>query len=94
MIAARKLRFPILYDQANAVAAQYNPLNRLPDDLNQIYLEFGIDLTASNGEASGTLPVPGSYVIDTRGIIRFASADADYTRRPEPDETVRAVEGL
>jgi peroxiredoxin len=38
--------------------------------------------------------VPGTYVIDTGGIIRSASADADYTRRPEPEETVAALEAL
>jgi peroxiredoxin len=92
--AARKLVFPFLRDEANAYAGRFNVLNRFPDDLKQLYLEFGIDLEASNGEPSWTLPVPGSYVIDAGGIIRYASADADYTRRPEPEETVAALEAL
>ena len=73
------------------MASRFNRLNRLPDDLKQLYLEFGIDLETSNGEASWTLPVPGTYVIDTGGIIRYASADADYTRRPESEETLAAL---
>ena len=76
------------------MASRFNRLNRLPDDLKQLYLEFGIDLETSNGEASWTLPVPGTYVIDTGGIIRYASADADYTRRPEPEETLAALAAL
>ena len=76
------------------MARRFNLLNHLPEDLKQIYLQFGIDLEASNGEASWTLPVPGSYVIDTGGIIRHASAHADYTTRPEPEETVAALEAL
>ena len=76
------------------MASRFNRLNHVPDELKQIYLEFGIDLAASNGEASWTLPVPGTYVIDTAGVIRHASADADYTRRPEPDETLAALAGL
>lgn len=48
----------------------------------------------SNGESSWTLPVPGSYVIDSVGVIRYANSDADYTKRPEPDETVAALEAL
>ena len=92
LIAARKLAFPILRDEGNAVAGRFNRVNRLPDDLKRLYLNFGVDLEASNGEASWTLPVPGTYVIDTRGIIRYASADADYTRRPEPEETLAALE--
>jgi peroxiredoxin len=94
LIEARKLKFPILRDEGNAIASRFNRLNKLPDDLKAIYLQFGIDLAESNGEDSWTLPVPGTYVIDTDGVIRYASADADYTRRPEPDETLEVLEAL
>jgi len=76
------------------LASRFNRLNRLAENLKQIYLNFGIDLEASNGEASWTLPVPGTYVIDAGGVIRYASVDADYTRRPEPEETIAALEAL
>jgi hypothetical protein len=33
-------------------------------------------------------------VIDRTGIIRSASADPDYTRRPEPADTVVALRAL
>ena len=66
----------------------------MPDDLKAIYLQFSIDLGASNGEASWTLPVPGTYLIGQGGIIRYASADADYTRRPESDDLLAALELL
>jgi peroxiredoxin len=94
LISARKYLFPILRDEDNALASRFNQLNRLSDDLKEIYSNFGIDLEEANGEASWTLPVPGTYVIDTGGIIRYASADADYTRRPEPEEVVAALEAL
>jgi peroxiredoxin len=94
LIAARKLTFPMLRDERNELAGKFNRLNRLPEDLRQIYLNFGIDLEESNGEPSWTLPVPGTYVIDKGGIIRYASADADYTRRPEPEETLKALKTL
>ena len=94
LIEARGLTFPLLRDEANVYASQYNVLNRLPADLKELYLGLGIDLAESNGEQSGTLPVPGSYVIDHIGIFRYAAADADYTRRPEPDEAVVALESL
>ena len=40
------------------------------------------------------MPVPGTYVIDSGGTIRYANADADYTRRPEPEETLAAREAI
>lgn len=81
-------------DEGNALAGQFNRLNHLPDDLKKIYREFGIDLKATNGEGSWTLPVPGTYVIDTGGVVRYANSDADYTRRPEPEETLVALGAL
>ena len=29
--------------------------------------------------------MPARFVIDTSGVIRYAEASADYTKRPEPD---------
>ena len=92
LIAARKYTFRILRDEANALASRFNRLNELSDELRLLYLGFGIDLEESNGESNWTLPVPGSYVIDVSGVICYASADPDYTRRPEPEETVVALE--
>ena len=89
--APPEFTFPILRDEGNAVASRFNPLNHLPDDLKQLYLNFGIDLEASNGEPSWTLPATGTYVIESGGIIRYAGVDADYTRRPEPEETLAAL---
>jgi len=81
----------LLRDEGNALAGRFNVLNHVRGELRELYLNWEIDLPEANGEPSWTLPIPGSYVIDSAGIIRFASADADYTRRPEPEETVAAL---
>lgn len=93
-IAQRKLAFDILDDRNNHLADQMGLSQQLPDDLKAIYLEFGIDLDASNQESSWKLPMPARYVIDTEGVIRYAQVHADYTRRPEPEETLEAVRQL
>jgi peroxiredoxin len=94
LIATRELRFPILRDEGNGLARRFNPLNRISGDLKSLYLQFGVDLEDSNGEASWTLPVPGTYLIDVESTIRYASAGADYTRRPEPVEAFELLENL
>jgi hypothetical protein len=38
--------------------------------------------------------VPARFVIDRAGIIRSANADPDYTRRPEPADTLAALKAL
>jgi peroxiredoxin len=66
----------------------------LPDDLREVYLGFGIDLPAHNGDDSWELPLPARIVIDTGGVIRSIDADPDYTHRPEPEATVEVLRGL
>ena len=38
--------------------------------------------------------MPGRSVIDATGIVRAASADPDYTVRPDPAETVAVLQSL
>jgi len=56
-----------------------------------VYRTFPLDLEKFNGDASWTLPIPARFIIDREGIIRAAEADPDYTTRPEPDDTLRAL---
>ena len=57
-------------------------------------LAFGIDLEASNGEPSWTLPIPARYIVDSSGVVRYARVHPDYTTRPEPTETLEALARL
>jgi peroxiredoxin len=59
-----------------------------------VYRTFPLDLEKFNGDASWTLPIPARFIIDREGIIRAAEADPDYTTRPEPDDTLRALRAL
>lgn len=90
----RRLSFPLLRDEGNVVADRYGLRFRLSAVLEQVYRRFGLDLEASNGEASWTLPMPARYVVDREGVVRYASVHPDYTRRPEPDETLEALRNL
>ena len=94
LIEKHKLAFDILRDPGNTVAASYGLRWTLPEDLKQLYLGWGIDLSAANGDDSWTLPIPARYIVDGAGTVRYARANADYTRRPEPEETLEALRAL
>ena len=94
LIERRKLKFDILRDPGNDIAHTYGLRWTLPGDLKEIYLQFEIDLAASNGDDSWTLPIPGRFIIDQAGTVRYARIDPDYTRRPEPSETLDALKHL
>ena len=88
MAGKQKLAFPILWDEKSAVAEAFGLAFTLPDDLRQVYLGFGNDLSVRNGDPSWRLPVPSRFVVDRHGIVRSVQADPDYTRRPEAETTV------
>ncbi len=92
--AERKLGFDLLRDEGNATARAFGLDHGFPDDLREVYLKLGIDLSASNGESSWTLPMPARYIVDTSGTIRYARVHPDYRTRPEPSETLEALRRL
>ena len=94
LIKEKKLTFDLLSDPGNRVAKTYGLVHNLPDDLKKIYLQFGIDLVKFNGDDSWTLPMPGRFIIDRSGIVRYAEVNPDYTVRPEPEEIIGVLKGL
>ena len=86
-----KLTFPLLGDIGNRVASQFGIVFRLPDDLIEIYTGFGAVLPRFNRDDSWTLPMPGRFVINRRGIIHSRDVHPDYTVRPEPDELIALI---
>lgn len=84
----RHLSFDLLYDAENQVAAAFGLRFSLPEDLRQVYLGFGIDLPAQQGNPSWTLPMPARFVVDSGGTVQSVDADPDYTVRPEPADTL------
>jgi peroxiredoxin len=90
----KNLTFEILSDPSNQVAELYGLKFQLPEDLREVYLKFDIDLPKYNGDDSWTLPLPTTLIIDQNGIIQHAAISADYTVRPDPEETVAALKKI
>jgi len=88
------ITFPILSDAGNAYADELSLAYTYSVELRKLYESFGIDLEAHNGDDSWTLPVPACFVVDGSGIIRSVQADPDYTKRPEPADTVLFLRDL
>jgi peroxiredoxin len=90
-----KPRFPLLSDAGNQVAHQFGLVYRVPNtaptDQQEIYRRVFINLPNTNGDSSWQLPIPATYVLDRDATILYASANPDYTERPEPEEILMAV---
>ncbi len=87
-----EIAFDVLSDEGNRVADAFGLTFRVPDEVNDIYKNrFGIDLEASNGDVSHTLPIPATFVIGKGGTVLKAFVDADHTRRADPEEVLDAL---
>jgi peroxiredoxin len=90
-----KPRFPLLSDAGNQVARQFGLVYRVPNtpptDQQEIYRRVFINLPNTNGDPSWELPIPATYVLDRDATILYASANPDYTERPEPEEILRSL---
>ena len=84
----------LLSDPGNRVAEAYGLAYTVPEDLKGVYLDMGIDLSEYNGDDTWRLPMPARYIVDQDRVIRYARINPDHTQRPEPIETVKALEML
>ena len=94
MVKKHNLTFPLLRDKNNQLASQFGLTFKLPDDLAELYSQFGIDLVRYNDNDLWSLPMPGRFVLDQKGNVVSAEANPDYTHRPEPSEIVKRLESL
>ena len=88
------LPFDILTDLHLKTAEQFRLVFTLPDYLRELYKSFGSALDRFHDEPEFRLPMPARYVIDKEGIIRAADVNVDYTIRPEPSDTLKALRAL
>lgn len=88
----KPLPFEMLRDEGNRVADKYNLAFKVTGEVQQVYLKMGLDLDKINGDWS--LPMPARFVIDRTGTIRAMDVDPDYSRRPEPAQTLEVLRTL
>ena len=89
-----KLRFPLLSDAGNQVARQFGLTYRVPEFQQAVYRRAFVNLPFINGDESWELPIPATFILDRDGTILYASANEDYTERPEPADTVEFLKRM
>jgi len=87
-----KLTFPVLVDAQNKIARKFGLAYRVPEEQQGLYRSTFVNLPHVNGDPSWELPIPATFILDRDGTILFASANEDYTDRPEPLRILSAVE--
>ncbi|HSJ83212.1 MAG TPA: redoxin domain-containing protein [Acidimicrobiia bacterium] len=89
-----ELEFPVLSDYDNLVAKQFNLVYEMIPENIEMYLDHGRDIGTLNGTGKWELPIPATYVIDRKGMIRYAFVDLNHRRRAEPSEVAAIAADL
>lgn len=84
----------VLCDIDHGLALELGLAFYLGDDLRQMYLDRGLNLSEVYGTDSWFLPIPATFVLDTQGIVRFAYSDPDFRARAEPGDVLAIVSAL
>ena len=88
------LAFDVLVDEGLNVAQAFGLVFTLPSSLEELYRSFGNTLDKFHGEPVYRLPLPARYLVDRQGQICAADVNADYTVRPDPEETLAQLRRL
>ena len=84
----------MLSDTGSRVAREWGIAFDLAEELRPIYARFGHALPDRNGGSDWVLPIPATFVIAERGIVRLAFVDTDYRNRLEPAAVLGALASL
>jgi peroxiredoxin len=88
-----KLTFPVLHDHANGVARSFGlAIHEDPAVKELSQNVFKSDRAARNSDGTWDVPLPGTFIIDPQGIIRYAHVDVNYmTGRANPEDVLEAL---
>jgi peroxiredoxin len=87
-----ELCFPLLSDASNQVARKFGLTYRVPEIQQAVYRRAFVNLPFVNGDESWELPIPATYILASDGMVLYASANEDYSVRPEPLDIIRFLE--
>ena len=97
MHADLALGFPVLSDPGARIAALYGLAYTLPEGLQEVYRQSGLDIAEANaadGADAKRIPVPATYLISDDGQVLFQFFDANYRNRLDPEELIAAQKAM
>jgi peroxiredoxin len=88
------LRFAVLSDPGNQLAASVGILTAPSEEARAAQLQLGLDLEAINADGTTSLPMPTALIVDPDLTVRWVDVHPDYTTRSEPAAILEALGAL
>ena len=94
MSEKNELSFTVVSDPGNTVAGQLGILTGPSAEARAAQLQLGLDLTAVNADATTTLPMPTTVILDAEHVLRWIDVHPDYSTRTEVQQILDALDQL
>ena len=89
--AKHKLSFTIFSDGDMAATQAFGLVYQVGEETTKLYKGYGIDLVGLYGKSQPVMAVPGVFLFNEEGKIRFEYVNPDYRIRLAPEVLMAAV---
>ncbi|KAJ5537728.1 hypothetical protein N7513_005673 [Penicillium frequentans] len=88
------LKFPVLSDVDNKLAKQLGLLFPQPKAMRTVFDKFSVDWKQRYGNDDLEVPVPATFLVDKKGIVRYSFVNPEYQHRLDPETALKWIEHL
>jgi peroxiredoxin len=88
------LKFPVLSDVGNQLAKQLGLLFAQPDSMRTVFDKLGVDWKQRYGNDDLEVPVPATFLVDQKGIVRNTFVNPEYRYRLEPETALQWIDQI
>ncbi len=98
-VLIKDLEFEVLSDSGNDVIRAYDLVwfadeKTIAKTSKYVEKKTGETLAKRNGLSGAELPIPGTFVINNKGIVTYAFVNEDYKKRAPIKDVLAAVDAL
>lgn len=86
--------YPVLSDPDLTVHEAFSVTYEADDEEVERLAEFGMDIEEASGRDHQSYAIPGVFIIDREGTVRWAHANPDYQIRPSPQQLLAVIDEL
>jgi len=92
--ATWSIPFPVLSDSDLALHQPFHVVNKVDGEQLATLRKYGVDLEAFSGRTHHVIAIPALFLIDQRGVVRWAHSDPEYKVRPTTAQILGAIDAV
>lgn len=92
--ATYAIEFPVLSDPELSAHRAYRVVHQADDAEVARLKGLGIDLERASGEDHHSFAIPAMFLIDGKGEVLWAHANADYKKRPRTEQVLGVIDAV